>query len=79
MADDAVGRLNISSLGGPVVAFSAITVTRTSVEGSNCVALLTGIGVMGKNLSCCGSRGASTTVRMTDKAFSRIERIMPLD
>ena len=48
MADDTVRRLNISSLGGPVVAFSAITVTSTSVEGSNCVALFTGVGVMGK-------------------------------
>ena len=76
MANDAVSRLYISCLGSSVVAFSAITVTRTGMEISNCMTSFTGDSVMSKYLGC-GSGGWSTTaLNVTGKAFCRISGVM---
>ena len=79
MTDDAVGRLHIAELGNPVVAFSAVTVTCTGVEIGRCVALLTGVSVMKKYLGGCCGGWSTTTLNVTGKAFSRIERIVILN
>jgi hypothetical protein len=76
VADDAVGRFNTPSPGWTIVAFSTISVAKPGVEGCYCVALLAGNGVMCKYLGCGSGGRASTTVRMTNKAFGSKAGIM---
>ena len=48
MTDNAVGRFHIPCLGGTIVAFSAVGMSKSGMQFSVCVATFTGVSVMGK-------------------------------
>ena len=60
MANYAVGRLHIAKLWNPVVALSTIGMPHPGMKVSRCVALFTGIGVMGKAQNCCSGSSKNT-------------------
>ena len=60
MTDDAVGRLHVTHLGCTVVTFSAVGVSQPRMEIGWQVALLAGVGEVGKGLDGGGGRCNNT-------------------
>ena len=76
MADDAVCRLHVTHLGWAVVAFGAVGVSQPRMEIGWQVALLAGVGVVGKELCCCGGGGPAPALNVAAEAGSAQGRIM---